>query len=68
MAGRLATRETIAAVNKTWASTKPIYEQYGITMKKVFTGDVVSYTQSINVIDEVRRESADHLSLAIARG
>src|SRR5262249_3400688 len=55
LAGRTATPETVAAIRRTWGFDKPIYEQYGITMKKIFTGDVVSYTQSVNVVDEVLR-------------
>src|SRR5262249_61620651 len=47
---------------------KPIWEQYGITMKKIFTGTVVSYSQQINVVDEIKRDLPATLSLAIGAG
>jgi peptide/nickel transport system permease protein len=37
-------------------------------MKKIFTGTVVSYTQSINVVDEIKRDLPTTLSLAIGAG
>ncbi len=68
MAGRTATPETIAAIRKTWGFDKPIYDQYAITMKKVFTGTVTSYTQSLNVVDEIKRDLPVTFSLAIGAG
>ena len=37
-------------------------------MKKIFTGKVVSYTQQINVVDEIKRDLPATLSLAIGAG
>jgi peptide/nickel transport system permease protein len=68
LAGRTSTPETRAAVRKSWGFDKPIYEQYAITMRKVFTGDVISYTQQVNVEDEIRRDLPATLSLAIGAG
>ncbi len=68
MAGRIATPETIAAIRKTWGFDKPLYDQYAITMKKVFTGKVISYTQSLNVVDEIKRDLPVTFSLAIGAG
>src|SRR3954454_5525701 len=68
LAGRTATPENIDAVRKTWHFDDPIYEQYVVTMKKVFSGDVVSYTQGINVVDEIKRDFPVTLSLAIGAG
>lgn len=68
LAGRTSTPETRAAVRKSWGFDKPIYDQYAITMRKVFTGDVISYTQQVNVEDEIRRDLPATLSLAIGAG
>ncbi len=68
LAGRTATPETVAAIRKTWGFDKPLYTQYWITMKKVVSGDVVSYTQSLNVEDEIRRDLPVTFSLAIGAG
>ena len=65
MAGRTASPENRAAIRKDWGFDKPIYEQYGITMKKIFTGTVVSYSQQVNVVDEIKRDLPATLSLAI---
>jgi len=68
MAGRTATPENVAAVRKTWGFDKPIYTQYWLTMKKVATGDVISYTQALNVEDEIKRDLPVTMSLAIGAG
>ena len=68
MAGRTATPENVAAIRRTWGFDKPLYDQYWITMKKVFTGKVFSYTQSLNVLDEIKRGLPVTLSLAIGAG
>ena len=44
LAGRTSTPETVAAIRHTWGFDKPIYDQYLLTMKNVFTGNVISYT------------------------
>jgi peptide/nickel transport system permease protein len=68
LGGRNSTPETRAAITKDWGFDKPIYEQYAITMKKIFTGSVVSYSQQINVEDEIKRDLPATLSLAIGAG
>jgi peptide/nickel transport system permease protein len=68
LGGRNSTPQTREAIRKDWGFDKPIYEQYAITMKKVFTGTVVSYSQQINVVDEIRRDLPATLSLAIGAG
>jgi peptide/nickel transport system permease protein len=68
LGGRNSTPETREAIRKDWGFDKPIYEQYGITMKKIFTGTVVSYSQQINVVDEIGRDLPATLSLAIGAG
>src|SRR3954451_25122219 len=68
LAGRNATPENIQTVRKTWHFDDPIYEQNVTTMKKVFSGDVISYTQGVNVVDEVKRDLPVTFSLAIGAG
>jgi peptide/nickel transport system permease protein len=68
LAGRTATPETIAAVRATWGFDKPIYEQYLLTMKNVFSGDVISYTQQVNVEQQIVEGLPATLSLALGAG
>jgi peptide/nickel transport system permease protein len=68
LAGRTATPETIAAIRRTWGFDRPIYDQYLLTMRNVFTGRVVSYTQQVNVVDQIRQDLPATLSLAIGAG
>ncbi|HYV15985.1 MAG TPA: ABC transporter permease [Conexibacter sp.] len=68
LAGRTSTPETVAAVRHTWGFDKPLPEQYVTTMKKIFSGEVISYTQQVNVLDEVKRDLPATLSLALGAG
>jgi peptide/nickel transport system permease protein len=68
LAGRTATPETIAAVRKTWGFDKPVYEQYLLTMKNVLSGDVISYTQQVNVEQQIVEGLPATLSLALGAG
>jgi peptide/nickel transport system permease protein len=65
MAGRLSTPETVAAIRKDWGFDRPLYVQYLRTMKLIFTGKVISYTQQVNVVDEIKQDLPATLSLAI---
>jgi peptide/nickel transport system permease protein len=68
LAGRLATPQDIQNVRHQWGFDKPIYVQYFKTMKNIANGSVVSYTQQINVMDEIKRGLPATLSLAIGAG
>jgi peptide/nickel transport system permease protein len=68
LAGRLATPQTVQDVRKQWGFDKPIYDQYARTMDKIFTGKVISYTQQVNVMSEIKRDLPATLSLAIGAG
>jgi len=68
LAGRLATPQTVESVRKQWGFDKPIYVQYEKTMEEVLTGKVISYTQQLNVVDEIKRGLPVTLSLAIGAG
>jgi peptide/nickel transport system permease protein len=68
LAGRLATPQQVADVRAQWGFDRPLYDQYLTTMGKVFSGSVVSYTQQVNVLSEIRRDLPATLSLAIGAG
>jgi len=66
--GRLATAQEIAQIRQEYGFDKPIYVQYYRTMENIFDGTVVSYTQGINVDDQIVRALPATLSLAIGAG
>jgi peptide/nickel transport system permease protein len=68
LAGRLATPQDIQNVRHQWGFDQPIYVQYFKTMKNIVNGSVVSYTQQVNVMDEIKRGLPATLSLAIGAG
>jgi peptide/nickel transport system permease protein len=55
-------------VRQQWGFDKPIYVQYVKTMDKILTGKVISYTQQVNVLDEIRRDAPATISLAVGAG
>ncbi len=64
LAGQTATPQTIAAIERQWGFNQPIYIQYLDTMRKIFTGSVISYSQQINVLDQIKRGLPATISLA----
>jgi peptide/nickel transport system permease protein len=68
MAGRSATPQTIQDVRRAWGFDEPLYVQYADTMGKVLDGTVVSYTQQLNVEEEIVRDLPPTLSLALGAG
>jgi peptide/nickel transport system permease protein len=68
LAGRLATPQQVADVRAQWGFDRPLYDQYLTTMGKIFDGSVVSYTQQVNVLQEIKRDLPATLSLAIGAG
>lgn len=65
LAGRDATPAQVAAIARAWGFNRPIFVQYGLMMQKIFTGQVVSYVQGINVLSEIKRGLPATASLAI---
>jgi peptide/nickel transport system permease protein len=65
MAGKNSTPVQIAAIEKEWGFDKPIYTQYATTMEKVATGDLISYANQTNVVEEIRRGIPRTFALAI---
>jgi peptide/nickel transport system permease protein len=68
LAGRNPTPAQLSAIRSQWGFDKPVYVQYGKTMEKIFTGDLVSYANQINVIDEIKGGLPRTFSLAIGAG
>lgn len=65
LAGRLATPQQVQDVREQWGFDQPIYTQYGNTMKLIFTGEVTSYTQQLNVLDQIRADAPATISLVV---
>lgn len=68
MAGRLATPQQVHDIRVQWGFDKPIYEQYAKTMEKVLDGSVISYSQQVNVEQEIVKDLPPTISLAIGAG
>jgi peptide/nickel transport system permease protein len=68
LAGKSPTPDTLAAIRRTWGFDKPIPVQYVKTMQQVVTGDLISYTNNVNVMDEIVKGFPRTLSLAIGAG
>jgi peptide/nickel transport system permease protein len=68
LAGRFPTPATLAHINQQWGFDKPIYVQYVKTMKLIFTGQVISYTQQLNVVHQIWSLLPVTASLAIGAG
>src|ERR671936_2703250 len=65
LAGHSTSPETVEAVRHQWGFDKPVYVQYAKTMEKVFTGDLVSYVNQIDVDQEIVHDVPRTFSLAI---
>ena len=65
MAGKQPTESQIEAIREEWGFDENIVVQYGTTMEKLFTGDMVSYFTQLDVVDEIIKGIPRTLSLAI---
>ncbi len=65
MAGRNADDAQREAIRKEFGFDRSVFVQYGTLMKKVFTGDLISYESRLNVLDEIAKDIPRTLSLAI---
>jgi peptide/nickel transport system permease protein len=68
LAGRTPTPGQLDAIRRQWGFDKPIPVQYAKTMQKVFTGDLISYTNQVNVMDQIVQGFPRTLSLAVGAG
>jgi peptide/nickel transport system permease protein len=53
MAGRNSTPQQIEIIRREWGFDEPLHVQYVNTMERVFTGELVSYTNQENVVDRI---------------
>jgi peptide/nickel transport system permease protein len=65
MAGKQPTEEQIEEIREEWGFDENIVVQYGTTMEKLFTGDMISYFSQLNVVEEIWKGLPRTLSLAI---
>jgi peptide/nickel transport system permease protein len=65
MAGRHPTEGQLETIRDQWGFDEPIYVQYAKTMEKIFTGDLVSYSNQIDVDEEILKGIPRTFSLAI---
>jgi peptide/nickel transport system permease protein len=65
MAGKNVTPQVVEAIRKEWGFDRSLPVQYATTMKKLFTGDLVSYENRVNVVEEILRGAPRTFALAI---
>jgi peptide/nickel transport system permease protein len=65
MAGKSVRPEIVAAIREEWGFNDPLWTQYANMMKKVFTGDLISYEQRQDVVAEIVRGAPRTFALAI---
>src|SRR5918994_1315866 len=65
MAGKQPAEAQIEAIRQEWGFDDNIFVQYWTTMKKVFTGDLVSYFTQLPVGEEIVKGLPRTLSLAV---
>ncbi|UJA21129.1 ABC transporter permease [Thermoleophilia bacterium SCSIO 60948] len=65
MAGKQPTEEQIEQIRQTWSFDEPVTTQYVVTMKKLFSGDMISYTTQTDVVEEIVKGLPRTLSLSI---
>src|SRR5262245_55427614 len=68
IAGKNATDQNIANIRHDWGFDRPFYVQYAEMMKKAFTGDLISYTNQTNVVQQIKQGIPATFSLAIGAG
>jgi len=68
MAGKNATEQNIINIRETWGFDKPFYVQYGRMMQKTFNGTLISYTNQLNVVDQIKQGLPATFSLSIGAG
>ena len=66
--GKNATPQLIVNIRHTWGFDRPFYDQYWVLLKKMFSGDLVSYTSQQNVISQIVQGMPATFSLTIGAG
>src|SRR5919199_2508743 len=65
IAGKNANDQLIASIRHNWGFDRSFIVQYGIMMKKAFTGELVSYTNQTDVVQQIKEGLPATLSLSI---
>lgn len=65
MAGKNATPQLVAAIDKDWGFDDPLPQQYLTMMKKILTGEVISYSNQLDVDEQIVKGIPTTLSLCI---
>jgi len=65
IAGRNATPTTVQQVSEKFGFDKPIYVQYGNTMKLIFTGQIIDYQDNLNVVSQFGQRFPVTVSLVV---
>jgi peptide/nickel transport system permease protein len=68
MAGKIPTQTQVEAIREEWGFDEPLYVQYATMMKKLFSGDMVSYFTQLSVTEEIWRGLPRTLALSIGAG
>ena len=65
MAGKVPTEAQVEEIREEWGFDEPVYVQYTTMMRKLFTGDTISYFTQQNVVEEIWRGLPRTLALAV---
>jgi peptide/nickel transport system permease protein len=68
MAGKNVTPQVVESIREEWGFNDNIFVQYANTMKKVFTGDLISYEQRQDVVEVIIDGAPRTFALAIGAG
>jgi peptide/nickel transport system permease protein len=68
IAGRTATDANIADIREKLRLNDPFYDQYWGMMKSLFSGNLVSYSSQLNVVDQIKSGIPATFSLCIGAG
>jgi peptide/nickel transport system permease protein len=53
MAGKNADATLVKSIEEDWGFDEPVWVQYGSMMEKLFTGELISYGDQLNVVDRI---------------
>lgn len=65
MAGKQPTETQIEAIREEWGFNEPVYVQYVKTMENLFSGNMISYFNQLNVLEEIKKGIPRTFALAI---
>jgi peptide/nickel transport system permease protein len=68
IAGKNANDALVSAIEQKWGFNKPIYTQYWNMLKRMFSGELVSYTSQQNVVSQIWQGMPATFSLTIGAG